>query len=62
MSFGEALSAPRYEEFAKTFGVEVINSLGSVEMYLGGFVNKSGEVRPQKLRENHPVGWGEAGR
>lgn len=46
ISSGELLSARLYLEFTKTFGVEVINCLGSAEMYLGCFMDRPGEVRP----------------
>ena len=46
ISSGELLSASLYEEFTRTFGVEVINSHGSAETYLACFVDRPGQVRP----------------
>jgi benzoate-CoA ligase len=46
ISSGELLSAQLYTEFRETFGVEVLNSHGSAEMYLGSFMDRPGEVRP----------------
>lgn len=43
---GEPLSADLYKEFTREFGVEVINSMGSAESYLGYIVDRPGEVLP----------------
>jgi len=43
---GELLSADLYKEFTETFGVEVINTIGSAESYLGYFMDRPGQVVP----------------
>jgi benzoate-CoA ligase family protein len=46
ISSGELLSGQLYTEFTKKFGVEVLNSVGSAETYLGYFMDAPGEVKP----------------
>jgi len=46
ISSGELLSAQLYREFTQTFGVEVLNSIGSAETGLGYFFDTPGEVIP----------------
>ncbi len=46
ISSGEALSGQLYKEFTETFGVEVLNSIGSAETALGYFFDTPGEVVP----------------
>ena len=43
---GEPMSPELYEQFKGTFGVEIINSVGSAESYLGYIVDRPGEVVP----------------
>jgi acyl-coenzyme A synthetase/AMP-(fatty) acid ligase len=40
------MSAELYQQFRDTFGVEIINSKGSAESYLGYIVDRPGEVVP----------------
>lgn len=74
LSSGEPLSAQLYREFTEKFGVEVINTVGSAETFLGYFMDSPGQVRPgssgkvQPLvevrlvdREGHEVPRGETG-
>lgn len=44
LASGEPLSAQLYEEFTQTFGVEVLNVIGSAETLLGYFMDRPGEV------------------
>jgi benzoate-CoA ligase len=46
ISSGEALSGQLYKEFTETFGVEVLNSIGSAETALAYFFDTPGEVIP----------------
>ncbi len=46
ISSGEALSGQLYKEFTETFGVEVVNSIGSAETALAYFFDTPGEVVP----------------
>jgi len=43
---GEALSAELYNEWMKTFGVDVVEVVGSAESYLGYICNRPGEKVP----------------
>ncbi len=46
ISSGELLSAQLYKDFTQKFGVEVLNSVGSAETYLGYFMDYPGKVVP----------------
>jgi len=46
ISSGEPLSPQLYKEFTETFGVEVLNCIGSAETYLGYLMDRPGEVVP----------------
>ncbi len=46
MSSGEILSAQLYEEWVKTFGIEVTNRFGSAESSMGYLCNWPGQVVP----------------
>jgi benzoate-CoA ligase family protein len=46
ISSGELLSGQLYREFTEKFGVEVLNSVGSAETYLGYFMDAPGKVKP----------------
>jgi benzoate-CoA ligase family protein len=46
ISSGELLSGQLYKEFTETFGVEVLNSIGSAETALGYFLDTPGQVVP----------------
>jgi benzoate-CoA ligase family protein len=46
MSSGEILSAELYEEWVKTFGVEVTNRFGSAESAMGYLCNRPGQAVP----------------
>ena len=46
ISSGEILSGQLYKEFTQKFGVEVLNSVGSAETYLGYFMDYPGKVVP----------------
>ena len=46
ISSGEALSGQLYKEFTETFGVEVLNSIGSAETALAYFFDTPGKVVP----------------
>jgi acyl-coenzyme A synthetase/AMP-(fatty) acid ligase len=46
LSSGEPLSGDLYKEFTKAFKVEVLNTVGSAETYLGYFMDAPGKVRP----------------
>jgi benzoate-CoA ligase len=55
LSSGEQMSAALYEEFTETFGVEVINTIGSAETYLGYFSDYPGEVVPGSAGRLSPL-------
>jgi benzoate-CoA ligase family protein len=44
LASGELLSAQLYEEFTRTFGIEVLNVVGSAEALLGYLMDRPGEV------------------
>jgi acyl-coenzyme A synthetase/AMP-(fatty) acid ligase len=46
LSSGEPLSATLYNEFTETFGVEVLNVIGSAEACLGFLMDRPGKVLP----------------
>jgi acyl-coenzyme A synthetase/AMP-(fatty) acid ligase len=46
MASGEPLSPQLYKEFTETFGVTVLNVIGSAESYLGYLMDRPGEVIP----------------
>ena len=46
LSSGEALSLQLHQEWMRTFGIEVIDGIGSAETYLGYVYNRRGEVVP----------------
>jgi benzoate-CoA ligase family protein len=48
-SAGEALPAELYHRWKETFGVEVLDFIGSAELYHGYVSNRLGEVRPGSL-------------
>ena len=48
-SAGEALPAELYHRWKDTFGVEVLDFIGSAELYHGYISNRLGEVRPGSL-------------
>ena len=48
-SAGEALPAPLYQRFKDTFGVEVLDGLGTAEMWHVFVTNRPGEVRAGTL-------------
>ena len=53
-SAGEALSAELYREWKETFGVEVLDGIGSGEMYWIYISNRLGEVIPGSLGKVSP--------
>jgi len=55
ISSGELLSAQLYKEFTETFGVEVLNSVGSAETYLGYFMDSPGQVAPGSSGKIQPL-------
>jgi benzoate-CoA ligase len=55
ISSGEHLSGQLYKEFTETFGVEVLNSVGSAETYLGYFLDKPGQVVPGASGKVQPL-------
>jgi benzoate-CoA ligase family protein len=55
ISSGELLSAQLYKEFTETFGVEVLNSVGSAETYLGYFMDSPGQVVPGSSGKIQPL-------
>jgi benzoate-CoA ligase family protein len=55
LSSGEPLSAQLYREFTEKFGVEVLNSVGSAETYLGYFMDSPGQVRPGSSGKIQPL-------
>ena len=48
-SAGEALPEPLYRRFVSTFGVEVLDGIGSAELFHIYISNRLGEVRPGSL-------------
>lgn len=48
-SAGEALPAPLYQRFKETFGVELLDGLGTAEMWHIFVTNRPGDVRPGTL-------------
>ena len=48
-SAGEALPIPLYERFKEVFGVEVLDGLGTAEMWHVFVTNRPGDVRPGTL-------------
>ena len=55
LSSGELLSGQLYKEFTETFGVEVLNSIGSAETCLGYFLDAPGEVVPGSSGRIQPL-------
>jgi acyl-coenzyme A synthetase/AMP-(fatty) acid ligase len=55
ISSGEPLSGQLYKEFTETFGVEVLNSVGSAETYLGYFLDTPGQVVPGASGKVQPL-------
>ncbi len=55
ISSGEPLSALLYTEFTQKFGVEVLNSVGSAESFLGFFMDAPGEVVPGSSGKVQPA-------
>lgn len=55
ISSGELLSGQLYREFTERFGVEVLNSVGSAETYLGYFLDAPGEVVPGSSGRVQPL-------
>jgi acyl-coenzyme A synthetase/AMP-(fatty) acid ligase len=55
LASGEQMSAALYEEFKGTFGVEVLNTIGSAETYLGYFGDYAGEVVPGSAGQIFPL-------
>lgn len=55
LSSGEPLSGDLYKEFTKKFKVEVINTVGSAESYLGYFMDAPGEVKPGSSGKVQPL-------
>jgi benzoate-CoA ligase family protein len=53
-SSGEALSEQLYHEWKTTFGVEVVEPIGSAEAYLGYIVNRPGEKVPGSVGKVAP--------
>jgi benzoate-CoA ligase family protein len=54
ISSGELLSGQLYKEFTEKFGIEVLNSVGSAETYLGYFMDAPGEVKPGSSGKTQP--------
>jgi len=54
-SSGEALSEQLYKEWIETFGVEVVEPIGSAESLLGYIVNPPGEKVPGSLGKVAPL-------
>lgn len=52
---GEPLSADLYKDFTREFGVEVINSVGSAETYVGYIVDRPGQVVPGAAGKGTPL-------
>ena len=55
LASGEQMSASLYSEYTETFGVEVINTIGSAETYLGYFGDYAGEVLPGSAGKLFPL-------
>lgn len=55
LSSGEALPLQLHLEWMKTFGIEVIDGIGSAETYLGYIYNRPGEVVPGSLGKVTPL-------
>jgi acyl-coenzyme A synthetase/AMP-(fatty) acid ligase len=55
LASGEQMSADLYKEFKETFGVEVLNTIGSAETYLGYFGDYPGEVVPGSAGQIMPL-------
>ena len=55
LASGEQMSAALYKEYTETFGVEVINTIGSAETYLGYFGDYPGEVVPGSAGQLFPL-------
>jgi len=53
-SSGEALSVQLYNEWKATFGVDVVEPIGSAESYLGYIVNRPGEKVPGSVGKVAP--------
>ena len=49
LSAGEALPVELYERWIKTFGVEILDGIGSAEMFHIYITNRLGDVRPGSL-------------
>ena len=49
LSAGEALPAELYERWLRTFGVEILDGIGSAEMFHIYITNRLGDVRPGSL-------------
>lgn len=49
LSAGEALPVELYERWMKTFGVEILDGIGSAEMFHIYITNRPGDVRPGSL-------------
>jgi benzoate-CoA ligase len=49
LSAGEALPAELYERWIKTFGVEILDGIGSAEMFHIYITNRPGDVKPGSL-------------
>ncbi len=49
LSAGEALPVELYERWMRTFGVEILDGIGSAEMFHIYITNRLGEVRPGSL-------------
>jgi benzoate-CoA ligase len=49
LSAGEALPAELYERWRRTFGVEILDGIGSAEMFHIYITNRMGDVRPGSL-------------
>lgn len=54
-SSGEALPAQLYHEWKTTFGVEVVEPIGSAESYLGYLANRPGEKVPGSVGKVTPL-------
>jgi len=55
ISSGELLSGQLYKEFTEKFGVEVLNSIGSAETFLGYFLDTPGQVVPGASGKVQPL-------
>ena len=57
LASGEQMSASLFMRSSKeTFGVEVLNTIGSAETYLGYFGDYAGEVVPGSAGQAFPFG------